>query len=171
MSSDTSDTLIDASAKAIARQPWKGMGPMDNLVFLGGTAAKNPWREGFIANLVERGVHPSVLFNPVVSDWNEEAQRREEEAKAAANYLVFYVADPMLEGNPLSAYSMVEATMALYDQPERTVVVFDTTGMEGHPLKAMNQCAKVLTRRFSDANIFTSREEAEDWLAEQLLVG
>ncbi len=107
----------------------------NKLVFLGGTVAKNEWRNGFIEALVKRGVPRESLFNPDVKDWNKEAQQREEIAKKEAGYLVFYIADPKQEGNPLSAYSMVEATMALYDQSNRTVVVFDTEGMkeEGHP--------------------------------------
>jgi len=141
---------------------------VSKLVFLGGTAGGNPWRERFIEALVGRGASRDALFNPVVKDWNEEAQRREETAKAEASHLVFYVADPKQDGNPLSAYSMVEATMALYDKAERTVVVFDTDGMSGHPLKAMNQALKVLRTRFPNANIFGTRQEALDWLAAQL---
>jgi hypothetical protein len=139
------------------------------LIFLGGTAANNPWREAFIADLAARGVDPAILFNPVVSDWNEEAQAREEVAKAKATHHVYYIADPMQGGNPLSAYSMVEAAMALYDQPDTTVVIFDTAGMEGHPLKAMNQAARILVQRHPNANIFTSVEAAKNWLADQLL--
>lgn len=142
---------------------------MSKLVFLGGTAANNNWRDGFIKALVGRGVSADALFNPVVKDWNDEAQRREEAAKAEASHLVFCVADPKQEGNPLSAYSMVEATMALYDKHDRTVVVFDTEGMSGHPLKAMNQALKVLKARFPEANIFGTPQEAVDWLAVQLL--
>ena len=141
---------------------------MSKLVFLGGTAANNTWRDGLIEALVGRGISSDALFNPVVKDWNEEAQRREETAKAGASHLVFYVADPKQEGNPLSAYSMVEATMALYDKPDRTVVVFDTEGLSGHPLKAMNQTLKVLKARFPGANIFGTRHDAIDWLASQL---
>lgn len=137
-------------------------------VFLGGTAANNDWRKGFIEALVSQGVSSEVLFNPVVADWNEEAQRREESAKAEASYLVFYIADPRQEGNPLSAYSMLEATMALYDKRERTVVVFDIEGMSGHPLKAMNQALKVLKKRFPDANIFGTPHEAVSWLVANL---
>ena len=141
---------------------------MGKLVFLGGTAANNTWRDGLIEALVDRGVSADVLFNPVVKDWNEEAKLREEKAKTEATLLVFYVADPKQEGNPLSAYSMVEATMALYDKPERTVIVFDVDGMSGHPLKAMSQTMKVLKARFPGANIFGTRQDAIDWLASQL---
>jgi len=139
-----------------------------SLVFLGGTAANNPWREQFIADLVARGVDSTALFNPVVADWDEKAQAREEEAKAQATHHVYYIADPMQEGNPLSAYSMVEATMALYDRPDTTVIIFDTAGMGGHPLKAMNQAARVLVQRHPNANIFTSVELAKQWLVDQL---
>jgi len=141
---------------------------MARLVFLGGTAANNNWRESFVEECVERGVQRECLFNPVVKDWNEEAQRREEKAKAEASHLVFYIADPRQDGNPLSAYSMVEATMALYDKQERTVVVFDTEGMSGHPLKAVKQTLNVLRGRFPEANIFSTREDALDWLGYEL---
>lgn len=142
---------------------------MRKLVFLGGTAANNNWREQFIESLVSLGVLPDILFNPVVKDWNEEAQQREETAKKEACHLVFYIADPKQDGNPLSAYSMVEATMALYDKPARTVIVFDTDGMSGHPLKAMNQTLKVLRARFPEANIFGTRQDAINWLTPRLL--
>lgn len=138
------------------------------LVFLGGTAANNEWRINFIEELVNRNVPRECLFNPVVKDWNEEAQRREELAKNNASYLVFYIADPKQDGNPLSAYSMVEATMSLYDKPERSVIIFDTEGMSDHPLKAMNQTLKVLRFRFPKANIFETRIEAINWLSIEL---
>ncbi len=141
---------------------------MEELVFLGGTSGNNNWRDHFIPILVSKGIKEEILFNPVVKDWNEEAQAREEKAKQEATHLIFYIADPKQEGNPLSTYSMVEATMALYDYPERTVIIFDTEEMAGHPLKVMNQVFKVLKNRFSQANIFATEQEALDWLLDQL---
>ncbi len=135
------------------------------LVFLGGTCGQNNWRESFIAELVKRGVHEESLFNPVVKDWNDEAKDREERAKSSATHLLFYIADPKEPGIQVSAYSMVEATMALYDRGPKTVVVFDTTGIEGHALKAVNQARKVLQKRFPEASIFAEAWEAIDWLA------
>ena len=135
------------------------------LIFLGGTAGKNPWRGPFTEQLIGLGVAQEAIFNPVVADWNAEAQAREEEAKKNASHLVYYIASPMQEGNPLSAYSMVEATMGLYDMPDRTVVVFDTDGMDGHPLKAMKQTAKILRARFPDAMIYDNVTDAVEGLA------
>ena len=102
---------------------------MKKLVFLGGTCANNGWRDGLIAELVDLGISRECLFNPVVANWNEEAQANEEEAKANASHFVFYLADPNQPGNPLSYYSAIEATMALYDHPDTTVVVFDNEGI------------------------------------------
>lgn len=138
---------------------------MTNLIFLGGTVGNNNWRSEFTANLISLGFSSNEIFNPVVSDWNEEAQKREEEAKKNATHFIFYIASPQQEGNSLSAYSMVEAAMALYDEPETTVVIFDTIGMDGHALKAMNQTAKVLKNRFPKGNIFTSTKEALVWFS------
>lgn len=137
----------------------------DKLVFLGGTCGNNLWRTGFIAALVARGVSPDVFFDPVVKVWNEEARIVEEDAKKNASYLVFYIADPKDQNLPISIFSLVEATMALYDQPDRTIVVFDAEGMSGHALKVMNASLKALKKRFPDAPLFSSIEEAKKWLA------
>lgn len=141
----------------------------NKLVFLGGTVGNNPWRKGFITSLVEKGIDRDCLFDPVVADWNAQAQAREEAAKAAATHMVFYLASPMQEGNPLSAYSMVEAAMALYDMPKTTVVVFDNTGIEGQFLKAVKQCERVLRKRFPEATILGSLEEALAWFYIELI--
>lgn len=140
----------------------------NNLVFLGGTAANNDWRTGLIERVVARGVAKECLFDPVVKDWNAEAQAKEENAKRNASHHLYYIASPRQDGNPLSAYSMVEATIALAKHPENTVVVFDHEGMDGHPAKAMKQTEKVLRAEFPSGNIFGSPQEAEDWLVKEL---
>ena len=59
--------------------------------------------------------------------------------------------------------------MVLYDKPNRTVVVFDSRGMEGHALQAMLDAEAVLRARFPKANILASTEAAVAWLADELL--
>ena len=139
----------------------------NKVIFLGGTTGANKWRDGFTDTLVARGVSSHDIFNPVVEHWDEAARATEEKVKAECGYLMFYLGNPG-NGQP-SAYSMVEATMALYDKPERTVVLFDTAGFEGHALKAMTQSFNVLKVRFPDANIFLGQESAIDWFVEQHL--
>lgn len=138
------------------------------LVFLGGTCGNNNWRNGLIERLVARGVDPSFLFDPVVPDWNEVAQAKEDQAKESATYMLYFLGDPMQDDNRVSFYSLLEATMGLYDAPARTVVVFDSTGMPKHAEKSNAKACKDLKRRFPEAPIFASLQEAEDWLLERL---
>lgn len=146
---------------------YKGVTIM-KLVFLGGTCGNNNWRDGLIERLVARGASAESLFNPVVKDWNEAAQKAEDEAKAKADYMLFYLGDPQMDDNRVSFYSLLEATMGLYDANVRTVVVFDTTGMPKHAEKANAKACKDLKKRFPGAHIFADLAAAEDWLAVQL---
>lgn len=142
---------------------------MSCLVFLGGTAGNNHWREErVIPELLARGISEKALFNPIVSDWNEEAQAKEDEVKRTADYMLFVISNPLTPGNEVSAYSLVEAVMALYDDPNRTVVALDTTGMSPHVTRAMVKAFKDLRRRFPGAPIFDSLDEAINWLARHL---
>lgn len=125
------------------------------IIFLGGTCGNNNWRPGLIKEV--EGILPPgdpatyTLFNPVVADWNAEVQAREEEMKAKADLHVYYLASPKLESpTDVSAYSLVEASMALYDHTANTLVVFDNSEITGHSLKAMNQALKVLSKRFPE---------------------
>lgn len=142
---------------------------MKKLVFLGGTCGNNTWRDGFVERLTARGVAAEALFNPVVSPWNDEAQRREDEAKKNATANLFYLGDPKQDDNRVSYYSLLEATMGLYDNPEKTIVVFDSTGMPKHAEKASAKACKDLKARFPQANIFATLAEAEEWLATSLV--
>lgn len=142
---------------------------MSTLIFLGGTCGNNNWRDGLVARLTERGVPKSCLFNPVVEDWNEEAQLREDEAKANATYSLYYLGDPQQEDNHVSFYSLLEATMGLYDTSQQTVVVFDVAGMPKHAEKSNAKACKDLQKRFPTAPIFATLAEAEDWLVSYLV--
>lgn len=138
------------------------------LVFEGGTVGENEWRRGFEERLTACGVPRSWLFNPVVPNWTPECQVREDEAKKIANVVLYVIADPK-NGTGISAYSLVEATMALYDDPKRAIVVFDKTGLEGHALKVVSKVERDLRDRFPVSYIFSSMEEAEGFLVNTLL--
>mgnify|MGYP003554776529 FL=1 len=141
---------------------------MNKLLFLGGTCGNNNWRIGFIASLIALGVSAGNLFNPVVPNWNDEAQAKEDAAKTEAKYMLYYLANPGEENNTVSSYSLVEAVMNLYDAPNRTVVVFDTTGQPPHVVKAMTKSYKDLVKRFPNAPIFNDLKLAKEWLVDQL---
>jgi hypothetical protein len=132
-----------------------------NDVFLGGTCANNRWREDVvIPALLDRGVPEGSIFNPNLRPgmWNEEAQALEDRVKRDCALMVYYIGDTR-DGTGVSLYSAVEATMALYDDPERTVVVIDPAGTEGHVAKALNKTTKDLRRRFPEAVIADNLQE------------
>jgi hypothetical protein len=134
------------------------------LIFLGGTSGKNPWRKEFIRRLVERGVPRELLFDPVVPDWNEAARRREEEAKETAALLVFYLGDPQEPGIPVSAFSLVEAAIAVCRHPARTLVIFELAGVEGHARKVYEQSEALLRKQDANLPIFHGQDAAIDWV-------
>jgi hypothetical protein len=55
-------------------------------IFLGGTCNGSKWREELITKLEEIGID---YFNPVVSVWNEEAQKREIEERQNCDFFSF----------------------------------------------------------------------------------
>ncbi len=140
------------------------------LVFLGGTCGVNEWRkERAIPRLLALGVSDDAIFDPVVDDWNEQAQANEDRVKRDADVLLFHIAAPGGHGGEVSAYSLVEAVMALYDDPRRTVVSFDTTGMSPHVVKATIKIARDLRQRFPEGRIFDSLPDALECVALALL--
>ena len=93
--------------------------------------------------------------------WNEQAQALEDEVKQNCALMVYYIGDTR-DGSGVSPYSAVEATMALYDDPERTVVVIDPTGTEGHVKKALDKIVKDMRMRFPEAVIADDLQELID---------
>lgn len=81
------------------------------MVFLGGTVNGSKWREELIPKL------KIDYFNPIVDEWNEEAKRAEDDAKAKSDYLLF-VLTPKLEG----FYSIAEVVDASNKDPQKTII-------------------------------------------------
>ena len=138
------------------------------LVFLGGTSGNSHWRAGVIERLVARGVPRDALFDPVVADWNDAAREREDRAKAEAEVLLFYLGDTEEPDTPLSAFSLVEATLAVCREPERVIAVFDLDAVSGHARKVYEQSAKLLRTQRTKALIFDRLSDAEDELVRRL---
>jgi hypothetical protein len=140
-------------------------------VFLGGTCGDNNWRKEIVIPLFESyGISSDSLFDPVVEHWDAEAQAREDDAKRTARFMLFVIAspDPQSGTANVSAYSLVELIMGLYDDPDRTVAVFDTIGMASHAAKAINKSFKDLLTRFPGAPIFSTYGGAVTWIAQRM---
>ena len=79
-------------------------------VFLGGTINGSKWRDELVAKL------EIDYFNPVVDDWDEDAQLREEREKQTSDYLLFVIT-PFMKG----VFSIAEVVDASNKAPERTI--------------------------------------------------
>lgn len=85
-------------------------------VFLGGTCNNSTWREELMPQLDTTMVD---AFNPVVEDWNEQAQAIEDMHKESDD-LCLYTLTPEMTGH----YSIFELGLDLGRRPERTVFCF-----------------------------------------------
>lgn len=106
-------------------------------VFLGGTCNDSTWRERLIKKL------KVPFFNPVVKDWDEEAQKREIEQRKTAAF-VLYVITPLMKG----VYSIAEVVDDSNKRPDKTLfcILEKDDGKEfgKDELKSLNQVKKMV---------------------------
>jgi hypothetical protein len=143
-------------------------------VFLGGTTRHNDWRSAIvIPGLLERGIAPEQIFNPLVAHWDAAAQADEDARKADPEYLLLFVlASPEpaeADCTQISGYSLAEMIMALYDAPQRTAVLVDVTGLAAWTAKGLKKAEQDLRLRFPSAPIFTDYAALLDYLASRLV--
>ncbi len=84
-------------------------------VFLGGTCNGSQWRDRMEQYLAADGLD---YFNPVVKDWNEEAQANELREREECDFCL-YVITPRMVGT----YAIAEAVDDSNKRPEKTVLV------------------------------------------------
>jgi len=82
-------------------------------IFLGGACGNSSWRDRLIPALQE---HNITYFNPVVTDWNEEAMEIEEREKENSKFRL-YVLSPRTYGY----YSIAEAVDDSNKCPEKVI--------------------------------------------------
>lgn len=111
---------------------------MDNpVVFLGGTCNDDPWREEVMKILDEYKV---PYFNPVVKDWNQEAQRREEMIKKSVGTIQLYVITSRMTG----VFSIAEVVASVYEDPDRTVLGVCRDGFTDSQVKSLEAVSKLV---------------------------
>jgi hypothetical protein len=138
------------------------------LVFLGGTVGQNPWRKELMRLLDALGAPAGRCFDPVVPAWTAAAREREEHAKRDASLLVFYLGDPQEPGNPVSAYSLLEAGLAVCNDPLRTLLIFDLDGLTGHARQQLEQSERLLRAHDARVPVLHSLREAAARIAAHL---
>lgn len=83
-------------------------------VFLGGTYGST-WRNQMIIHLHDEGIN---YFNPVVDDWDDEAQINEFQERATCDFCL-YTITPKMTG----VYSIAEVVDDSNKRPEKTILV------------------------------------------------
>jgi len=111
-------------------------------VFLGGTCNESTWRNRMIVHLGEEGLG---FFNPVVDDWNEDAQECELREREECD-LCLYTITPKMTG----VYSIAEVIDDSNKRPEKTfLVILRSDGDERFTeaqWKSLGQVAKMVIR-------------------------
>ena len=129
-------------------------------VFLGGTCANSKWRDKFIPMLDKDKID---YFNPVVSNWNEEARQKEIYERKHDDFVLYVLS------RAYSTYSIAEVVDDSNKRPNKTIccVLDEPTNVSQHSLnmqefKHLNQVGKLCVR--NGAKYFTSLEEVAEYL-------
>ena len=124
-------------------------------VFLGGTTNETRWRDQLIPLL------KAEYFNPVVEDWDAEAQQRELHERDVCDFSLYGLTPKMI-----GLYSVAEAVDDSNKRPEKTLVVFlpvdDGDVSDESQLRSM-KAIEVMVRD-NGARTFNTLEEVADFL-------
>lgn len=124
-------------------------------VGLFGTCNDSQWREQLIPLLT------CQYFNPVVKDWNEEAQKQEIEKRETCDY-VLYVITPKMTG----VYSIAEVVDDSNKRPEKTLFCIitndDNNEFTEHQLKSLKMVKNLV--RSNLARTFETLEDVAGFL-------
>ena len=106
-------------------------------IFLGGTTNDSKWRNDLIPLL------KIDYFNPVVKDWNSEAQLEEFKQRKNSDYCL-YVITPKMKG----VYSVAETIEDAIKRPKKTIFcILSKDGskeFDDAQLKSLNMVAKMV---------------------------
>ncbi len=130
-------------------------------VFLGGTCNESKWRDVLKKSLDAVSID---YFDPVVDDWNEEAQQREIRERKNCEY-VLYTITPKMSG----VYSIAEAVDDSNKRPDK--VIFVVVGKDGNEfdegqLKSLSQVGKMVEE--NGGKYLFSENEFGDELADKI---
>lgn len=124
-------------------------------VFLGGTCNDSKWRDDLIPLLT------IDYFNPVVDDWNDEAQEKEIAERQSCDF-VLYCLTPKMTG----VYSIAEVVDDSNKRPEKTILVVLTQDgdqkFDDHQMKSLDMVGKMVET--NGGQWFQTIEDAADYL-------
>lgn len=129
---------------------------MNNIeVGLFGTCNDSTWRDAFIPLL------ECDYFNPVVKDWNEDAQKLEIEKRETCDYIL-YTITPKMTG----VYSIAECVYDACNRPEKTLFCVVENDDENEFTESQLNSLKMTKKMVADcgARVFDTLEDAAEFL-------
>ena len=127
-------------------------------VFLGGTCNGSKWREKVMPLLTVD------YFNPVVEDWNEEAQKNEEFHRENDDF-VLYVLTPKMVGT----YAVAEVVDDSNKRPKKTILCTlrkdDDTEFDNVQWKSISKVTSLVAK--NGATVLGGLDEVVDFLNRQ----
>ena len=124
-------------------------------VFLGGTCNNSTWRDRLIKDL------KVPYFNPIVDNWDEEAQKKEDEQRKNAKFVLFVIT-PLMKG----VFSIAEVVDCSNKRPETTIFCVlekdDDKEFDESEIKSLNQVKKMVEG--NGASVFDSLSEIANFL-------
>ena len=103
-------------------------------VFLGGTCGKSKWRAK-AEEMLE-----IEYFNPVVNDWDEDAQERERQAKDASDIHLYVITKDMR-----GVFSIAEAIHSAHTDGKMVIFHIVPDGFDIGQLKSLRAVSKMIT--------------------------
>lgn len=130
-------------------------------VFLGGTYNESMWRDRMMIYLYDEGIE---YFNPVVDDWDDNAQEIELYEKEHCDFCL-YTITPKMTG----VYSIAEIIDDSNKRPEKTVLVLLRDDKELRFIqdqwKSLGLVAKMAKR--NGVQVFDNLKSAAIWIAQK----
>lgn len=106
-------------------------------VFLGGTTNDSNWRESLIPLL------QCNYFNPVVENWDEQAQQQEILKRKTCDILLYVITPKMI-----GVYAVAEAVYDACNKPEKTIFCVlekdDFNEWTEHQIKSLNMTKQLI---------------------------
>ena len=120
-------------------------------VFLGGTCNNSTWREELIPML------KIDYFNPVVEDWDDNAQKREIFERQICDFVLYVITSEMA-----GVYSIAEVVDDSNKRPEKTLFCVLMDGFTEGQMRSLLSVARMVEE--NGGNVFYSLDRVAEWL-------
>jgi hypothetical protein len=117
-------------------------------IFLGGTCNESIWRKELIPELEKRGLD---YFNPVVDDWNEEAQKEEERQKEVCDVHLYVITSEMT-----GVFSIAEAVASANMDKKFSLLVVLKEGFSESQLRSLYATVSLMNRQKNGAGLLVN---------------